>query len=157
MELDPRFRIILVRRMTTFSRVSRLSFSIIVAIALASCGDRSTNRIKQGSPLFEPAVRLDDREVWEKRIKDAILRQLPIGSEKAQIEAFIRDNFDGVSCGVTTTDDSRALAHIAKPHVFIRAIEDTGFPGECRVEIYLILGTDERLKEVIVKGIYGYV
>lgn len=142
--------------MTTLSRICRLSCAITAAVLLVSCG-RSINRIKTDSPLFEPAIHLDDREVWEKRIKDTILRQLPIGSEKARIEKFIRDNFDGVSYSIITADDSRALAHITKPHVFIRAIDDIGFPGECRVEIYLILGTDDRLKDVIVKGIYGYV
>jgi len=104
-----------------------------------------------------PVVQISPEESWEQRIREAILQQLPLGAARPQIEAFIRKNFVRLGYAVTTTDDARALAHPTDRHVFIRAVDHTGFSGTCRVEIYLILTPDERLKDVIVRAQEAYV
>jgi hypothetical protein len=86
-----------------------------------------------------------------------VLRQLPLGSSRQQIEAFIRANFVHVTYRVTTVDDSRAFVQLRTPHVLIRALDMTGFPGVDRVEIYLVVTAEERLKDVIVHSDEAYV
>ncbi len=66
-------------------------------------------------------------------------------------------HFIRVQYAVTRSDDSRALAPSSAPHIFIRAIDDTGFPGTCQVEIYLLLTEDEHLKDVVVRATEAYV
>ena len=113
------------------------------------------NRIRKGSPIYLQAISFAPE--WEQRVRDTVLQQLPIGSARQQIQAFLQQHFVHVQYRVARSDDERALAHFEEPHVFIRAIDDTGFPGECRVEIYLLLSADERLKDVIVKCMEVYV
>jgi hypothetical protein len=125
-------------------------------LLLAFSGHHVT-RIKEHSPLYIPAITLAPADNWEQRIRDAVLQQLPIGSTRQQIQAFLQQHFVHVQYFVARSDDDRALAHFNDPHVFIRAIDDTGFPGECRVEIYLLLTPEEHLRDVVVRAIEGYV
>ena len=115
------------------------------------------NRIKEDSPIYIAAITLAPSDTWEKRVRDAVLQQLPLGSTREQIQAFVQKHFVRVKYTVTHSDDSRALAPSSEAHVFIRAIDDTGFPGECRVEIYLLLTPDEHLRDVIVRAAEAYV
>jgi hypothetical protein len=129
---------------------------LLVGFALTSCyRNDSKDRVRKDSPLFLPAVQIYPEESWQQRIKDAVLQQLPIGSERSEIDAFIQKNFVGIKYHFTTSDDSRALAHLTEPHVFIRTAEQTS-PGIFRVEIYLLLTSDERLKNVVVKTAEAY-
>jgi hypothetical protein len=114
-------------------------------------------RIKEDSPLYIPAITLAPANNWEQRIRDAVLQQLPIGSTRQQIEGFLQHHFVRVQYRVARSDDERALARFSEPHIFIRAIDDWGFPGECRVEIYLLLTPEEHLRNVVVRSIEGYV
>jgi hypothetical protein len=113
------------------------------------------NRVRKASPIYLQAISFAPE--WEQRVHDTVVQQLPIGSTRQQIEAFLQHHFVHVQYRLVRSDDERALAHFAEPHVFIRAIDDIGFPGECRVEIYLLLSADERLKDVIVKCMEIYV
>jgi hypothetical protein len=113
------------------------------------------NRIKEHSPIYQQAHSFAPD--WEQRVRDAVLQQLPVGSTRDQIAAFLQKNFNHVQYAVVRTDDSRALAPQTEPHVFIRAIDDTGFPGECRVEIYLLLTPEEHLRDVVVRATEAYV
>jgi hypothetical protein len=141
--------------------VSLLTFAGLVALAVGGLflmfPGSHINRIKQDSPLYLPATQLNDHNIWEQRIRHSVLQQLPIGSPRDRIQAFLQKHFVHVQYRVTSSDDSRALTHVTEPHVFIRAIDDSHLYGQCQVEIYLILTADERLKNVIVKGVYGYV
>jgi len=144
----------LVRRMRTRAAST---ISILAAfLALVSCGSHIT-RIRKDSPLYLPVVQIAPHDSWEQRVRDAVLQQLPIGSTRDQMQAFLHKHFVRVQYAVTHSDDSRALAPSSEPHVFIRAIDDTGFPGECRVEIYLLLTSDEHLKDVVVRATEAYV
>ena len=137
--------------MRTHIPFAALTVSVLI---LTSCGSR-VDRLQAGSPLaVVVGVHAPDRD---QRVRHAVLRQLPIGSSRLQIEAFIRQNFAGVAYRVTTTDDSRAFIQLTAPHVLIRALDITGFPGEDRVEIYLVLAPGERLKDVIVRSHEAYV
>jgi hypothetical protein len=146
--------LILVRRMRAHTTSTITVFA--VALALSSCGSHTT-RIRKDSPLYLPAVQIAPHDSWEQRIRDAVLRQLPIGATRDQIQTFLHQHFVRVRYSVTRADDSRALAPLTEPHVFIRAIDDSGFPGECRVEIYLLLTPDERLRDVVVRAREAYV
>ncbi len=129
-------------------------FAMLASLALDSCDD-SKDAVKKDSPLFLPVVQIYPHESWERRIGDAVVRQLPIGSKRPQIEEFIHKNFIGVRYEVTTHDDSRALAHPTEPHVFIRAADQTR-PGIFQVEIYLMLTSDETLQNVVVRTSEAY-
>jgi hypothetical protein len=113
------------------------------------------NRIRKSSPIYPQAMSFAPE--WEQRVRDTVLQQLPIGSTRQQIQAFLQQHFIHIQYRIARLDDERALTHVDEPHVFIRAIDDTGFPGECRVEIYLLLSADERLKDVVVKCMEIYV
>jgi hypothetical protein len=114
-------------------------------------------RIKEQSPLYIPAITLAPSDTWEQRIRDAVLQQLPVGSTSQQIQAFLQQHFVRVEYRIAQSDDERALRRFSQPHVFIRAIDDWGFPGECRVEIYLLLTPEEHLRDVVVRAVQGYV
>jgi hypothetical protein len=142
--------------------VSVLTVAGLVALGIGAVyvmfpnGHHDT-RIKEHSPLYIPAITLAPSDTWEQRIRDAVLQQLPIGSAPQQIQGFLQQHFVRVQYRVGRSDDDRALVRFSEPHVFIRAIDDWGFPGECRVEIYLLLTSEERLRDVVVRAIQGYV
>ena len=125
-------------------------------LLLVSTGHSDT-RFKRDSSIYLTAIKLDSRDVWQKRIRDAVFQQLPIGSTREQIQAFLQKHFVRVPYHVVHSDDERALTRFSEPHIFIRAIDDWGYPGECRVEIYLLLTPDEHLRDVAVRAIEGYV
>ncbi len=112
------------------------------------------NRIRKGSPIYLQAISFAPE--WEQRVRDSVLQQLPIGSTREQIQAFLQQHFVHVQYRVIRSDDERALTHFSEPHIFIRAIDDWGFPGECRVEIYLLLSPEENLRDVVVRATEAY-
>src|SRR5436305_11555342 len=97
------------------------------------------NRIKEDSPLFLIAIKLDPPQTWEQRIRDGVLQQLPLDSTRQEIQTFLQRNFVRVPYVVTRPSNPLTLARIGGPHVFIHAIDDSGFSGRCQVEIYLLL------------------
>jgi hypothetical protein len=125
-------------------------------LLLVSTGHSDT-RVKKTSAIYIPAITLWPSDTWEQRIRDAVLQQLPIGSTPQQIQAFLEQHFDRVQYRIAQSEDERVLRRFSEPHIFIRAIDDRGYPGECRVEIYLLLTPDERLRDVAVRAIQGYV
>ncbi len=158
--------LVLVRRMRTRRLLVRVLWALAVSAALlllAAAGlhvvfpSHHDTRIKEASPIYIPAITLYPAEDWEQRIRDAVLQQLPIGATPQQIQEFLQQHFVRVQYRVIRADDERALAHFSEPHIFIRAIDDWGFPGECRVELYLLLGPEERLRDVIVRATQAYV
>ena len=123
-------------------------------LTLAFSGHHVT-RIKESSPINWQATSFAPN--WETHVRDAVLQQLNIGSTRQQIQAFLQQHVVHVQYRVTRSDDDRALAHFSEPHIFVRAIDDTGFPGECRVEIYLLLTPEEHLRDVVVRATEAYV
>src|SRR3954453_2096835 len=100
------------------ARASRVSAAgLIILLLLTACApSSSTILVRQDSALY-PAV----TKLWpgsrERRVRSAILEQLPLGSSRAEIEQFVDRNFIGVVVLITTSDDKRALAHPKEPHI----------------------------------------
>lgn len=110
-----------------------------------------TVNVRRDSPLYaaiSPGSNYDN-----KRIQTSVLQQLPLGSRRLEIEAFIAKNFTGVTYFV---EDDATFDKAGKLKVKIQAVSYQSLSGREKVEIYLILDRDGRLEQVVVESDRAY-
>ncbi len=112
----------------------------------------SINRVKRASPLFEAMQRCGEPGYIDHEIADFILQRLPRGSTRQQTEAFIANNFNGVTPVIRYANVPNALYRANGPYIFIRPMYQYYLlAGHGRVEIYFLLTNERRLKDVVVR------
>ena len=139
---------------------------VLVALILGFClslyfvtchffAPRDINLIKLESPL-RAIVETENGSYNNAKIREAILQQLPMGSSRQQIENFLSRDFVDARYVVASSPPSHGLYQGNESHIFIRPVEVSNLGGGQRVEIYLLIGQSERLKDVIVKSDFSY-
>lgn len=112
-------------------------------------------RVKIDSPL-RSVITPEGYDYNDVKIRAALLEDLPIGSPRKQIEEFLARHFTDVAYSIRSTSSSQLHYKPNGAHVFIPAVDVRSLAGGETVEVFLLLDSNERLKDIAVKSHRAY-